>query len=450
MGLIFTLLMTYGGAVVSLFRPYYGFLIYVSFSIIRPESLWHWSVPPGNYSRIIALSFLAGWALHGFGTLSLGLARKPAMALACYWLWAAISMLFCAYPDVGILFLENCAKIVLPALAGLTLINSRRDVYLLAWTIVASLGYVAYDLNMSYFSGFNRLEFAGFGGMDNNSMTIGLVTGVGFAFFLGLSETVWWRRYLAYAASAFMTHAVFFSFSRGGMLGLCVVGAATLLVIPKTRKNLTLVALGAVIALAMAGPEVWERFHSISDTTLTGAEAEEADWSAESRIELWKICIRMTVEDPVFGKGPDHFPLLVDEYEFSNVFQHAFGRGKEAHTLWLQIAAELGIPGVTFLALFYALTMIGLWKYTRHDQSDSQGLTAGATARMVWAALAGFVVSAQFVSLEGLEIPYYVTLVGLGSLKLLSREELFDPDDEYLLSDVEADQPLEPSDLVAH
>ena len=415
--------MTYGGAVVSVLRPYYGFLIYVAFSILRPESLWHWSVPAGNYSRIIALAFLAGWAIHGFGNFNFGAARRPAMALIAFLGWAGVSTLFCQNPETGLTFLENMAKIVLPTIAGLTLINSRRDIYLLAWVIVASQGYVAYDLNNSYFSGFNRLALFGFGGMDNNSLTIGLVTGVGFAFFLGLSETVWWRRYLAFAFAAFMTHAVFFSFSRGGMLGLCVVGLATALVIPKNMKNIALMSLGIVVALAMAGPEVVERFSSSTNTSLTGADESEIEASAESRIQLWGICLQMVQEDPIFGKGPDHFKLIVHHYDVGDNAAMKYGQGKSAHTLWLEIAAELGIPGVTFLALYYALTITGLWKYTKLDKRDGQGLTPGATARMVFAALAGFVVSAQFVSLEGLEIPYYVTLVGLGSLKLATTIE---------------------------
>ncbi len=42
---------------------------------------------------------------------------------------------------------------------------------------------------------------------------------------------------------------------------------------------------------------------------------------------------------------------------------------------------------------------------------------------MVCASLVGFSVSAQFVSLEGLELPYYITIVGLGSLKLATTTE---------------------------
>jgi O-antigen ligase len=187
-----------------------------------------------------------------------------------------------------------------------------------------------------------------------------------------------------------------------------------------------LVSLGVVIALAMAGPEVWNRFNSISKSSLTGATSSEAEWSAESRVILWGVCVQMVAESPLVGKGPDHFPKIIQRYETGNDVFPRFPEGKEAHTLWLQIAAELGIPGVVFLASYYVLTVAGLWKYCRLDNSDSRGLTPGATARMVIAAMVGFIVSAQFVTLEGLELPYYVALVGLGSLKLSSTLEAFD------------------------
>jgi hypothetical protein len=38
---------------------------------------------------------------------------------------------------------------------------------------------------------------------------------------------------------------------------------------------------------------------------------------------------------------------------------------------------------------------------------------------MVLAAITGFAVSAQFVSLPGLETPYYIVLLGAGALKLV-------------------------------
>src|SRR5207249_1975903 len=70
-GLIFTYILTYGGAIIAPFRPFAGLLIYICFATIKPEALWYWSVPKGNYSRIIAIALLLGWAAHGFGRFQL-------------------------------------------------------------------------------------------------------------------------------------------------------------------------------------------------------------------------------------------------------------------------------------------------------------------------------------------------------------------------------------------
>ncbi len=74
-GLIFTYGLTYGGALVALFKPYYGFLVYVCFGILRPPAMWPWSVGDGNYSRTIAIGLLAGWVFHGMGSWQFGRAR---------------------------------------------------------------------------------------------------------------------------------------------------------------------------------------------------------------------------------------------------------------------------------------------------------------------------------------------------------------------------------------
>lgn len=409
MGLLFTLALTYGGSVVSLFRPFYGLLIYVCFAIIRPESLWFWSVAPGNYSRIIAIALLIGWAIHGFGSWNLGKSQGILASLVLFWLWAAVSTQFCAYQDMGYGFLETKGKIILPVLVGLTLIENRNQLMQLAWTIVASQGYVAYDLNRSYYDGFNRMRELGFGGMDNNSAAIAMVGGVGLAFFLGLGERQWWKKVLAFAFAALMTHVIMFSSSRGAMLALIIVGVVSFLLIPKTPGILSLFAAGAIAALIMAGPETRERFYS------TFASKEERDESAESRVEMWGICWTMMLENPITGVGPDHFPMYIHNYS-------GYAKGKEAHTLWLQIGAELGFPGLLFLASFYGLTVVHLLTYLRHHiAAIGEDPFIRHVPQMVAASLAGFIVAAQFVSLEGLEFPYYVALLGAGALKISSR-----------------------------
>jgi probable O-glycosylation ligase (exosortase A-associated) len=403
-GLVFTYALTYGGAVFSLFNPQVGLLIYICFAIIKPESLWYWSVPQGNYSRIVAIALLIGWAARGFGRWEFGEARGIVTAFVGYWLWSALSITWSIDRGVAFASVESLTKILLPFLVGITTIDSVQKVKQVAWVIALSQGYVAFEMNMSYFSGYNRLQEEGFGGMDNNSNAIALVTCTGLAFFLGLDVPKLWGKALAFAAAALMAHAILFSFSRGGMLALVVTGIVSFILLPKTWINLLVFAGGALAALQLAGAQVVARF----GTSFAGEG--HRDHSAESRLELWSACWDIMQKRP-WGIGADQFGFVVAQY--------GYRPGKLAHTLWLQVGAEVGFIGLGCLVLFYALCVVRLWPLARNKRAtpDPWFPVAG---RMVVASLIGFAVSAQFVSLKGLEVPFYVVLIGAAVLKLCS------------------------------
>jgi probable O-glycosylation ligase (exosortase A-associated) len=404
-GLIFTYVLTYGGALASLFNPFFGLLIYTCFAIVKPDYMWFWSVPKGNYSRIVAIALLMGWALSGFGNWRFGLARGTVVGLVAYWAWSAMTALMADDQTVAWAFVEALSKIALPFLVGITTIDSVPKLKQLAWVIVLSQGYAAFEFNLSYYSGYNRLYEEGFADMDNNCVAISLVTCTGLAFFLGLHVQSWWQKAVGFGAAALMAHAILFSFSRGGMLALVITGVAAFLLIPKRPSYYVIFALAVALVVRLAGPAVIERFST------TFVEAGQRDESADSRIRLWRACWDSMKKHP-FGVGPNHFPLIADRY--------GFRRGKEAHSVWLQIGAELGFPGLLFLTLFYGSCIVRLWPYTRESQCVSDPWIRHL-ARMVIASLVGFAVSAQFVSLKTLEAPYLVALIGAGVLKLASQ-----------------------------
>ncbi len=379
---------------------------------------------------------LAGWALHGFGRWDLGRAKAVIQVLVGYFCWIIVSAL--QAPDQGLAweFVEHYAKIVLPILVAMTTMKSVRQLKLLAWVILLSQAYPAFELNQTYFGGYNLLKEEGFAGMDNNSYAISLVTCTGLAGFLFWHSERWWQKALAAASGAFLVHAVLLSFSRGGMLGLITLGVTAFVVMPKGRKELSAFAVAIVLALAVAGPEVWSRFQS------TFAGKEERDASAESRLELWAACLDTMVKHPIVGVGPDHMPLQMDQY--------GFRVGKEAHTLWLQIGAELGVPGMLLLISYYGICVVRLWPIARGRIPVSDPWLV-FLARTVIASLCGFAVSAQFVSLEFLETPYYIALVGAGILKLASTS-VSSAEDSELDAEPTSVQPttILPSGFIAH
>jgi probable O-glycosylation ligase (exosortase A-associated) len=409
-GLLFTYLMTYGGAAVSLFNPFVGLLVYICFTIISPPRLWFWEVPQGNYIRTVALALLAGWLMKGCGNWRLGQAWGMALAITVYWLWTAVSWGWAVNAELASTQVDLVTKIVVPLLVGLSTIDSVKKVKQLVWVIVLSQGYLAYEFNLSYFSGYNMLREEGFG-MDNNSAAIGLVTGLGLALFLSLESRLWWQKGFALLTSLLMAHAVCFSFSRGGMLALVVTGLVVFWLMPKRPLNVVLFLAAVVVAERLTGPEAIARFAT------TFATGEQRDGSAESRLELWDACLDLLKKYPQ-GIGPDQFGEYVPNY--------GFPRGKQAHTVWLQVAVEVGLPGVAGLLLYYLLCIKRLLPLARGRRpAPDPWLTVAA--RMVVTSLIGYMLAAQFVSLKNLEIPYFVGLVGAGVLKMMSQLEAAGP-----------------------
>jgi probable O-glycosylation ligase (exosortase A-associated) len=411
-GLLFTYGLCYGGAVVSLFNPFVGLLVYVCFAIVKPELMWFWSVPQGNYSRIVAVALLVGWVFQGFGRWQFGQARGIVIAFTVYWVWAAIGISWATDRDAAWRWVEIIGKVLLPFLVGMTIIDSVQKLKMLAWVIMLSQGYVALEANLSYFSGYNRLWEEGFVGLDNNSVAIALDTCIGLAFFLGLQTKNLWLKGVAFAMAALMAHAILFSFSRGGMVALCITGIVSFVLLPKKLPHYLIFAVAALLVLRLAGPQVVERFAT------SFAKEGARDDSAESRLQLWGACWDLMKKHPL-GIGPDQFGFVAKDYGWKE--------GKLAHTLWLQLGAELGFLGLGCIMLFYGICAVRLLPLAWESRAAPDPWLHVA-ARMVIAALVGFAVSAQFVSLTTLEIPFYVTLIGAITLKLCSVPPAASPD----------------------
>ncbi len=409
LGLIFTYGLTIGGSVVSLVNPFMGLLIYISFSIISPSAMWPWAVPQSHFTRVVAIAMLIGWLFKGFGQWDFGRSRGVVLAISGFTIWAIFSALAAADFGTGINYVENHAKIFIPFLVGITVIDSLPKLKQLAWVMLLSLGYVAFEMNLSYYLGYNRAQLEGLAGMDNNSLAIAMVAGVGLAFFVGVGATKWWHRFISWTAALLMAHTVMFAFSRGGMLALIVSMVASFALLPpKKPRHIVALLICVAIGFRLAGPEVTDRFLS------SFAEAEDRDVSAQSRLDMWEDLWDSTLHNPILGVGPDHWPLVAPQY--------GWPLGKEGHSLWLQTSAEMGIPGVLFLLFFYGLCMIKLWPIVHSRVKDLDPWYPNI-GRMVIAGLVGFIIAAQFVSLEGLELPYYVALLGAGALKLLPQSE---------------------------
>jgi O-antigen ligase len=211
-----------------------------------------------------------------------------------------------------------------------------------------------------------------------------------------------WQKGLAFVCAALIVHTVLLTFSRGGMLALSITVVVCFVIMPKRPAFLAALLVGLLVTARLAGPEVVARFSTIF------VEQEERDYSASSRIGLWRDCFDAMVKRPVAGLGPGNWRLMASEYGWTE--------GKEAHSLWFQTGAELGFVGLGFLLGFYALAA---WRGVRlireGREKDPWLVTCGCYTT---ASVSGFMVAAQFVTVEGLEVAYYTVLVLAATLKV--------------------------------
>lgn len=406
-GLILTYLLAYGGAAVALFNPFVGVCIYWIFDIVRPQYMFGWAGTTGSFSEVIAIGTIIGWALKGFGNWQFGRGRALVVLFIAYGFWGILSAVAAPDHEVALNFVREVAKRSTMFMLAVTLADSRERLKMLTWSVVGSAGYLGLEFNLRYLGGFNEVNALGYGGMDNNSLAIMLVTCLGPAIFLGLYVKPLWEKGLAFASAALIGHTVLLTFSRGGLLGLIVAGTAAALIVPKRPRYVIAMVVALALGLRLAGPELRTRFDS------SFSAEQERDYSAQSRVDLWRDCLLVMQRYPILGVGPDHFPLVAEEF--------GWPKGKEAHSLWLQVGAEIGVPGMLLLALLYLLTMKRMWRLARGRPGGEPELWAQHAACMVVSSLAGFVVSAQFVTMEGLETPLYVVVIAVGTLRLMTH-----------------------------
>jgi O-antigen ligase len=298
-------------------------------------------------------------------------------------------------------------KLALPFLVGATLMESEKDWRPMLWTIVLSQAYVGLEQNMNYLLKGRNSASEGFGGMDNNSFAVSLLTVLGPAIALMISSKTWTARCLAAAASALILHTIFLTFSRGGMVGLIAVAFVAFVMMPKRPKYFAALLLLCLFAARFIGPELAARYSTAF------VSAEERDGSAESRIDLWMDTLKVMQEYPVFGVGPGNWKAIASSYGWSE--------GKSAHSVWMELAAEAGIPAALFLMLFFGLAAAKLWPIARARPTETNQYEI-VLASGVILAIVGFAVSGQFVSIPALEVPYYITMLGVAMLKSTSRE----------------------------
>nr|WP_312880385.1 O-antigen ligase family protein [Actinokineospora xionganensis] len=222
--------------------------------------------------------------------------------------------------------------------------------------------------------------------------------------FLSGQSTAIGLRVVAALAGATLVAGAMATLSRGGFLALSAAVGWLLLrrVLPLRvfAGALAVIALIGASAMSLAGPALAKAFGEKSFIAGSNVDARELRWQAAAR---------MLAENPVLGVGPGGFR---SEYAAASHNAEIGEQTPVAHNMYLEVAAELGLPGfVLFLALLVLATVATerVLRASRHRRP----MVA------VQAALIAVVVASTFLSQQ-----YYLPLWLLIGLAVAAESRL--------------------------
>jgi putative inorganic carbon (hco3(-)) transporter len=185
-------------------------------------------------------------------------------------------------------------------------------------------------------------------------------------------------RLIAGTCTGLICMAIMLTYSRGAGLGFLAVFVAMACFRYLRAVHVLVVILG-VGALLVAVPEYGGRITSISvsGATSSGTSADGgADESTRSRTTEMLAAAHVLADHPVAGVGPDGFPLFYQEYaqriggEVRETTHMGAKKGQEAqrqaHNMFLGLAADLGLPGLIAFLSLVGVTMARLLRTRRH------------------------------------------------------------------------------------
>ncbi len=462
-GWLFSWLLTVVGVGYGWIDPFIGLMAYYALTSLRPPYTWFWAFD-GSFPKQIqwaALATLAGWVITGFGsTKGLKYVKWPMLGLAVYLASGTLAwQFFCINATVAWDALSVQLKIGLMTLVTLMLVTSEMRIKAFTWLIVGSLCYLAESFNEWYARLPLYLWSHGWGGVDNNGVAMIMVMGVPLAFFLMLNPAklrplhrwilaavlalvavnstatsgkvglvigvcsvaatvllltteTWGVRVACFLGVGCLVHVVLFSYSRGGQVGLIMVGTLlfifALVSLPRKMLTITLALVAVFLSLQLAGAQVRARFMTIMPFL---GEPGQREASAESRFSTWAggwACI----QDHPFGVGPRNFNLISDHY--------GLPYNKSIHNLFLQTGADYGIPGMIGLFVFYVGTFVQCYITSLHPVARRL-VWPRYYCQMVSISLAGMLVCSQFIGMESVETGFMVAIIGMVTVAHVRR-----------------------------
>lgn len=276
---------------------------------------------------------------------------------------------------------------------------------------------------------------------DENDFCMVMDMVVPFAYFLLFFATGVVQKIKCLGFLGTFIFAAMATLSRGGFMGLVAVGSYCWYRSPKKGNALVVLLIAGMFMVLFAPQTYWDEIvSSTSDETIS----EEGTGGA--RLYTWGVGMDMFFDNPIIGVGQGNFPWTIGEYEAGRTFHTRSFAGRQAHSAWVTLIAELGLAGIVtvggmlfqcYMDLAFVRKTFAPWK-TREKHGQIMKPREDVRiylARAMEGSLIAYIISSVFIST--LWYPSMWIMMGLVvALRNISDSENANSGSEVLISNV--------------
>src|SRR5213592_27119 len=280
-------------------------------------------------------------------------------------IWSALSVPFALNQGVAFQFWINFVRTVVMTLVIASSIRNARDLSRLMFVYCgATVLYTGVVLSRFQLGSGDAWRLGRLFYYDANDMATLITTAMPFALYFLLGQRRPIVRGLAGVGLAVLGVGLIRSGSRGGFIALLAVALFVLLGFTTISARARLMGLVAILAVVFtaASDRYWQQIQTIfnpqQDYNLT---------SDEGRIKVWKRGLAYMIDSPVLGVGGQNFAVAEGTISPLARLQER-GRGVRwgaAHNTFIQVGAELGVPGLLLFMGVIATAFGSLRRVTR-------------------------------------------------------------------------------------
>ena len=383
-------------------RPWIGVLAWSWLSYMSPHRLaWGFSTSL-PLAQAVAVATLLGFLFHQ-GRKRLFMSAELVLLLTLF-AWFTVTSSVALYPDDAWTKWSEFTKALLMALLTAPLFQDRRRLRVLLLVVAGSIAFFGFKGGIfALVTGGEWMILGPEGSFlaANTELALGLNMVLPLLVAVAREETRRWAKITLRCVIVLTAIAVPFTYSRGGVLGLLVV-LALLFVSARGRWILLPICAAALIAFISFAPQQWtERMETM--------RTYESDESAQLRFMSWDVAYRIARDHPLTGGG---FRVLTHREIYDRYlpeYPRAFGH--DAHSIYFNLLAEHGWPGLAIFAVLIGSTLMTLHRLRRRARAAHGDLWISNYATAIQISLIAWLLNGAFLSVAYFDLAYHLIII---------------------------------------